>query len=427
MKRIKRFESFLEESYLSGSHAPLYHTTGIEFASQILNTDSLITTKSIRGQGSNSISFTRDKDFVFENYPVTFIVDQSKLKQTHKIQPFDYLSILRKMDIDAETTDTRKFKREVPDLEFEDRVEGSISNLHNYIISIRLNSDLESYKNTKPNTREQFRESYEDLIMALIDYNNKYGTKIVDHNGKEVDIEALKKESETFVTLAEGIYNKNSGTRIFYTKAADEDSYRVYYSSYKPIVGDTPDDFMKFLKGTGIEHVRLGGNSVKMNKAGINRLKKSMLNLDEAEDKKTIKFDILFHGGDIDFNKPMYFSDNELVARSYGNVSNYKIELMNPVLLDFSAAEGWWLPEISAKEEVKKLGMKLEDFDKYKDNKEIRSVKTDHFIKAAKEKGFDGVIFKNIMDAGSLPVKGDKFIRTTNVAVIYPKKSIKKI
>jgi hypothetical protein len=134
----------------------------------------------------------------------------------------------------------------------------------------------------------------------------------------------------------------------------------------------------------------------------------------------------MYHGGDVDFNKPMYFTDDKLVAQSYGNVSNYNIELKNPVTIDFSSAEGWWLPEEAARKEAKKLGMKLEDFDKYKAYTEIRSVKTDHFVKAAKDKGFDGVIFKNIMDAGSLPIKGKKYIRTTNIVAIYPKSSVKK-
>lgn len=93
----------------------------------------------------------------------------------------------------------------------------------------------------------------------------------------------------------------------------------------------------------------------------------------------------------------------------------------NPVSIDFSSAEGWWLLEESAKNEVKKLGMKLEDFDKYREH--TKSIKTDHFVQETKYKGFDGVIFKNIMDAGSYPVKGVKYIRATNV-VIYSKSSI---
>jgi hypothetical protein len=140
------------------------------------------------------------------------------------------------------------------------------------------------------------------------------------------------------------------------------------------------------------------------------------------------KFDLMYHGGDVDFNKPMYFTDNLLIAQSYGKVTGpYQITLKKFVTLDFSSAEGWWLPEIATKAEAKKLGMKPEDFDKYKPNPEIKSIKTDHFVRAAIDKGLDGIVFQNIMDAGSHPVKGNKYIRTTNVVVIEPKKLAKLI
>lgn len=139
-------------------------------------------------------------------------------------------------------------------------------------------------------------------------------------------------------------------------------------------------------------------------------------------------FDSMYHGGDVDFNKPMYFTNNLLIAQSYGKVTGpYQITIKRFVTLDFSTAEGWWLPGEDTKKEAKKFGMKPEDFDKYKPNPEIKSIKTDHFVRAAIDKGFDGIIFQNIMDAGSHPVKGNKYIRTNNVVVIEPKKMVKLI
>jgi hypothetical protein len=81
--------------------------------------------------------------------------------------------------------------------------------------------------------------------------------------------------------IKENIYNSMSGTRLFYSKASDEDTYKVYYSSYKPIIGKDPDDFMKFLKRKGITHHKTGKNSVTMSKSNVDKLKKSMLNLSE--------------------------------------------------------------------------------------------------------------------------------------------------
>lgn len=130
-------------------------------------------------------------------------------------------------------------------------------------------------------------------------------------------------------------------------------------------------------------------------------------------------FTMMYHGDKMDKSKPMYFSDSELVALSYGDVNGpYTLKLKKPFTVDFTNAEGWWLPEEDAKKAAKDMGVKFEYFDKFKDYTKIKNVKTDHFIKAAKEKGYDSVIFKNIMDAGSRPVKGNKYIRTTNVAVI---------
>jgi hypothetical protein len=141
-----------------------------------------------------------------------------------------------------------------------------------------------------------------------------------------------------------------------------------------------------------------------------------------------VTFYPMYHGGVISFNRPIYFSNNKLVASSYGDAKFvYKITLKKPVVIDFSSAEAYWLPEKFAKIEAKKLGMELNDFDEYRGHKKFRDVKTDHFVQAAKDKGFDGVIFKNIMDMASLHVKGGKDIRATDVVAINPKKSVKYI
>ncbi len=148
--------------------------------------------------------------------------------------------------------------------------------------------------------------------------------------------------------------------------------------------------------------------------------------LNEILNESKSTFNQMWHGNVVDFNKPQYFSDSKIVASSYGDVSGpYKITLRKPLVLDFSKADGWWLPEESAREQVGKLGMNLEDFDKYRGHAKFRSVKTDHFVAAAKDKGFDGVVFENIEDAGSRPVKGNKYIRTTNVVAINPNSSVK--
>ena len=141
------------------------------------------------------------------------------------------------------------------------------------------------------------------------------------------------------------------------------------------------------------------------------------------ENKKII-FDDLYHGGEVDFNKPMYFT-SEFITSTYGKVSGpYTLNINNYIIIDFTNAEGWWLSPEFAQIEAKKLDMVLVDFNKYKDFTDIASIKTDHFVKASLERGFDGIIFKNIMDSGSLQVKGNKWIRHDNIVASNPKKSV---
>jgi hypothetical protein len=152
-------------------------------------------------------------------------------------------------------------------------------------------------------------------------------------------------------------------------------------------------------------------------------MRKRIPNIDEfINESKTEKFTPVFHGGQLDFSKPIYFNDKKIIAMSYGEVTcEYAVTLNKYVSIDFSSAEGWWLPEQNAVIQSKKLGMTIEDFDKYKEHKNIRDVKTDHFVRAALERGYDGIVFENIMDAGSLPIKG-KYIRSTDIVVLYPNK-----
>ena len=62
MKKIKGFNEFLLESYLLGSRAPLYHSTSIHSAIQILEDNTLKPSKTWK-----VISFTREKDFIYED------------------------------------------------------------------------------------------------------------------------------------------------------------------------------------------------------------------------------------------------------------------------------------------------------------------------------------------------------------------------
>jgi hypothetical protein len=225
------------------------------------------------GGMDGKVSFSRDKNFKLLDEAVTFVLNGEKLSNDYKIKPFDYFNFGNKSKADPR----RATQQEV---EFEETIDKTVEPLDRYLTEIHLNGSIDNARNHPRGAREELREAYEDLIAAIIKYkeDNYTSNPKVFFKGKEVDEVFLYDEIES---VKEGIYNKNSGTRVYYTKAADEDSYRVYYSSYKPIIGKTPDEFMNFLKQKGIEHTKAGGSAVKMNKANVEKLKKSMLNLQE--------------------------------------------------------------------------------------------------------------------------------------------------
>jgi hypothetical protein len=179
VKRIKGFKDYINESYLNGSRAPLYHSTGIFFVPQILEDDLLKASPTWK-----VVSFTRDKNFIYEDFPVTFILDQDKLSKNYKIVPFDYSF---KIDKGA----PGKIERQSPEFESEEMVHGDIENLHKYLLAIRINDNIKRYETYKRGSKEEYREAYEDLIVGLIAYTSKYGVKVIDQKGNEITHEKL--------------------------------------------------------------------------------------------------------------------------------------------------------------------------------------------------------------------------------------------
>jgi len=181
---IKRFDDFINESYLLGSRAPLYHTTNIYAASFILNENEIKL-----GGNDGSVSLTRDKNFKILDEAVTFVLDGEKLSQNFKIVPFDYFNFSHKTKADPRRTSPQ-------DVEFEEVIKKPIKHLDKYLLEIRLNDSIETSRTAPINTREELREAYEDLINAIINYKeNNYSSKVkVFFKGKEIDNHFLKNE-----------------------------------------------------------------------------------------------------------------------------------------------------------------------------------------------------------------------------------------
>jgi len=165
---IKDFDRF-NESYLAGGKPPLYHSTSLHYATNILIEDCL---------NGKDTSFTRNKDFVYDDAPVTFIVDWDKLRN-NKTSAFDYYNktLARK---DGKTND----------FEAEEMVKGPVKNLHRFLMCVRLNDRIEFFQGIKHDTKEQHREIYDDFVEALKDYVSKWSTKVY-RRSKEIDPTAL--------------------------------------------------------------------------------------------------------------------------------------------------------------------------------------------------------------------------------------------
>lgn len=261
MKNIKRFEQYVNESYLSGSKAPLSHSTNVWYAKDILDTNVL----KKQDTGTTSVvSLTRDPNFTYMDLPVTFVLDADKLSSNYKIVPFDYMNF----EPEGKANPERK-----GDFEYEETVDRDIKNLDRYITEIRFNPSIDKIRNAPLNTKEEWRESYEDLIKAIIKYKeDNYSNKLkVFFKGKEVDDEFLKNEINP---ITEGIYKPGFNNKIYVSKAADQKNYKVYYSSYKPMI-----EFKKHLDNNGINHIKYDDKTVTMDKENVDKLKKSFLNL----------------------------------------------------------------------------------------------------------------------------------------------------
>lgn len=193
MSKIKTYDQF-NESYLDGHKAPLYHTTNVYHAAEIINTDSLVkcgpTGPGLHNSQSYKvppISFTRDPNFKYLDELVTFKLDAVKLGSKFKIMPFDYLGREHHPKGDPDRNG---------DFEFEETVNKDIHGLHKYLMEIQLNmTELVKMKEEKTKnsvrSKEEYYEAYQDLVKAISDYSAKYKIKLKDYKGKDIELSDL--------------------------------------------------------------------------------------------------------------------------------------------------------------------------------------------------------------------------------------------
>lgn len=159
---IKKFDDFVNESYLKGGRAPLYHFTSLYRLLSILKDDELRTSNpSMQSHGMDkSISLTRSIYYSDRSSGVCFEFDVDRLlRDGYKIYPVDEWawedgkpnkSAIKGYNFNKSNfTEVKSGRRgtkhgldlpKIPILEteFEERIYKNVKNLGNYIISIYL-------------------------------------------------------------------------------------------------------------------------------------------------------------------------------------------------------------------------------------------------------------------------------------------------
>jgi hypothetical protein len=110
----------------------LYHYTSLIAAKQIMQLD-LMKAGEYREGLDSGISFTRNKNEAYMNFPICFVVDGNKLSDKYKIRPYNYTWEHIPQYFDNEYTTDKKG-------EFEEKVDTNrIENFHKYLKMIVIN------------------------------------------------------------------------------------------------------------------------------------------------------------------------------------------------------------------------------------------------------------------------------------------------
>lgn len=191
MTHIFLFEKFIEESYLAGSRAPLYHSTNIFAAKEILDEDCIKPDPNADPHfmpKPAGISLTRDRDMVYDNNPITFVIDQDKLREMGRTTQFDYYNKIK----------SRTKSKDV-EFEAEEVFHGEIKPLHRCLVGVRMNNKFDFYRNFRGPSKEEIQESFQDFMESLQRYAAEYKIKLFDRLNKEISPDSLESIRSTKV------------------------------------------------------------------------------------------------------------------------------------------------------------------------------------------------------------------------------------
>lgn len=116
------------------------------------------------------ISLTRDKNFNYGSYPITFVLNQEKLTNRYKIIPKDYYY----RTIGKRLLPKSNAKREW-NFEAEEVVDSKeIIDLHKYLMKVVVSDNIDWIK-----------DRVQDLKQEAINYSNKYDIMFYYMNGEK--------------------------------------------------------------------------------------------------------------------------------------------------------------------------------------------------------------------------------------------------
>lgn len=184
---IKKFNDFVNESYLKGGRQPIYHYT--HALGQVLGSDTLKVSRVARPENTKAICFTRTPYFThdddYTDHGIYLTLDYDKLRiDGYNIYPIDELGIafgqlhgfkdreykFGKADIrsieDGERGPRHKLKLPNPmmEREFEERCYENIDNLGKYLISINFASGSIEFERKKESLIK-YLEKYPHIKM----------------------------------------------------------------------------------------------------------------------------------------------------------------------------------------------------------------------------------------------------------------------
>lgn len=184
MKYIQGFNDLCERlSDLNSNRGNYYHARGLNSSANIFKENSITrrTKDKLKDTNKKGISLTRNKNFVYNNYEVVFILDGQKIYNKYKIQPYDYFEYKAARTPSNDKFFIDEYPHKLDEYE-EFLLGGDIKPLHKYLKGIMINSKYDIFK-----TNMQPLDMDSKFLPELKTYLKKYNIKLWNNVGEKLN------------------------------------------------------------------------------------------------------------------------------------------------------------------------------------------------------------------------------------------------